>query len=297
MSTTLAPTPAIALTPAAPPAPAAATAPCANCGTPLVSHYCHECGAPRLDERPLTVRRFVRELVHEVTNHDSRLLSTLRLLFTRPGQLTAEYLAGHTRRHLSPVRVFVLSWAAFIFLSHLMGTDEYMSRQMEKQLGTKQDTAYVRLMDKASRQQRSSTGAMQAEIAAKTYQYQSNEWLRLVDPLAAAGVLALLYRGRRRNFAEHTVFALHLLSFNAVLALLSAGLHVALENHPARVLVVPIHWVLLAPYFFLAARAVHDETRARTGAKTLGFLVGSQAAMAIVPFFAAIVATIQVMLF
>src|SRR5476651_155849 len=48
---------------AVPPLPAqrplAQQSQCANCHAPLAGHFCGQCGAPRLEERPLTVHRFI----------------------------------------------------------------------------------------------------------------------------------------------------------------------------------------------------------------------------------------------
>ena len=45
-------------------------------------------GAARIDERPLTVRRFVNDLWNELSNVDSGTMRTLRTLVVQPGELT-----------------------------------------------------------------------------------------------------------------------------------------------------------------------------------------------------------------
>src|SRR5688572_6197928 len=103
--------------PTAPPAPgfddglsAHAAARCPECGEELLGAYCHRCGESAPDPGRVTTRRYLRSLAHELLDVDSKTLRTLVDLVRRPGLLTAEYLAGHTRRYLSPVRLFLIAW-------------------------------------------------------------------------------------------------------------------------------------------------------------------------------------------
>lgn len=283
------------------PAPALAAPACANCGMPLTGHFCHECGEPRRDERPLTAARFARQLAHEVTDHDSRTWLTFRTLLTRPGRLTAEYVAGHTRRYLSPLRVFLLAWGAYVFLSSAMGAPGYLERRLEREFAERrrgaQGAEFTRMMSKASRRQRTTPDTMARDIAARWNEYQSSPWIRLLDPLAVAGLLALLYRGRRRNYAEHAVFALHFLAVSALAGVVTMGMHIAFEARPVLDRgATLVQWLVTGAYFFVAARAVYAESRARTAVKTPVFVMGAQAAMTVAPMLAALAATLQVML-
>jgi hypothetical protein len=53
-----------------------------------------------------------------------------------------------------------------------------------------------------------------------------------------------------------------------------------------------LHRLALVAYAFLAMRAVHDESRPRSGAKALVLTVGAQVAMMVVPLLTAIMTTI-----
>ena len=283
--------------PYAPPAAAAAT--CANCGVALLGHYCHACGAPRADERPLTVGRFAGELVNEVTSVDSVTVSTLRALVGAPGRLTAEYVAGRTRRYLSPLRLFLMAWALFLLSTSLYtrnGPVDAMRLEQQFQAKEQSDTALSGLMARSARRHATSRDEQNARLIATFGRYAMNPWVRLVDPLTVGLLLALLYRGRRRSYAEHVVFALHLLAFNALLSVVTAYLHwLAGGMGPLNRMVSVLHWATLGVYFFIAARTLHAEARGRTLAKTVGFVAGAQVAMVLVPVAAMVVAIVQVM--
>ncbi len=100
--------------PPEPPAPQAAR--CANCGTPLQGPWCHRCGQEAHD--PLTrFRGAVHEMFENVLHFDGRIWNTLLPLYTRPGFLTGEYLAGRRVRYVAPLKLmFFLAIIAFLVL-------------------------------------------------------------------------------------------------------------------------------------------------------------------------------------
>ena len=66
----------------------------------------------------MPIGQFLKEFVGEVLSLDSRLVHTLRPLFTKPGQVATEYVAGHRARFVPPGRLFVFaSFAMFVMLA------------------------------------------------------------------------------------------------------------------------------------------------------------------------------------
>jgi uncharacterized protein DUF3667 len=104
--------------------PTTAASRCANCGASIpAGHYCSTCGAPRLDERPFTVRRFAHDIWSEVTSLDSHSVRTFRALLTSPGKLTKDFLDGRTRWYLPPLRVYLLTFGFMIFARSFTTSD------------------------------------------------------------------------------------------------------------------------------------------------------------------------------
>jgi hypothetical protein len=97
--------PATATAPAAPIAPAT----CANCGAPLPSPcpaYCSACGQEtRL--RPPTLLEFAQQFGGAYLSTEGALWRTLRLLLSRPGELTVQYLRGRRRHYVLPLRLYL----------------------------------------------------------------------------------------------------------------------------------------------------------------------------------------------
>lgn len=91
---------------------------CRNCGAALQGPYCHACGQPVKGlMRPLG--SVFGDLLDSVFDLDLRVLRTLGPLFTRPGFLTLEYLAGRQVRYVTPFRLFFFLAVLAFFVARL----------------------------------------------------------------------------------------------------------------------------------------------------------------------------------
>ena len=86
---------------------AALPADCANCGAPLNGRYCPACGQKAASPN-VSLHEFFHEAFHEFAHVDGKIVQTLRLLLTRPGQLTREFLDG--RRSGTSHRIAAPPW-------------------------------------------------------------------------------------------------------------------------------------------------------------------------------------------
>jgi hypothetical protein len=87
---------------------------CLNCGTRLRGQYCTICGQ-RSRSRLISLWELISDAFGDLFEIDSRLWKTLVPLLRRPGQLTADYLAGRRARFMPPFRSYlVLSLLFFL---------------------------------------------------------------------------------------------------------------------------------------------------------------------------------------
>ena len=92
---------------------AGAPATCRLCGVLLAGAYCGACGQPSS-----RARRSIRETL---LGQSGRLLHTLRLLLTRPGELAMEIDEGRDRDSLKPLTLLFHLMAAFFLISTFTG--------------------------------------------------------------------------------------------------------------------------------------------------------------------------------
>jgi hypothetical protein len=79
---------------------------CADCGTPSPGNYCPHCGQETKIETP-TVRHFVHELADQYVAVEGKLGRTLRVLLSKPGQLTVDYVEGRRQRYVRPLKLYL----------------------------------------------------------------------------------------------------------------------------------------------------------------------------------------------
>jgi hypothetical protein len=106
------------------PAAAPVTAPplpplCKNCGAALGGAYCSACGQEARIETP-TVGEFVREFVQDQMALEGKLLRTLKLLVTRPGELTLDYISGRRQCYIRPLRLYLALSVVYFAVSGLV---------------------------------------------------------------------------------------------------------------------------------------------------------------------------------
>ena len=91
-----------------------------NCSAALTGAYCSACGQESRIETP-TVGEFVREFVQDQMALEGKLLRTLKLLITRPGALTLDYISGRRQCYIRPLRLYLATSVVFFAISGLSG--------------------------------------------------------------------------------------------------------------------------------------------------------------------------------
>jgi len=95
---------------------------CPNCDGACELDYCPSCGQSRRDW-DISLGTWLRTNGREILDIDGRLFGSLRTLFTRPGQLTLDWLQGRHASRTRPLRLYLLASALFFGVLALPVTD------------------------------------------------------------------------------------------------------------------------------------------------------------------------------
>lgn len=227
------------------PAPATAPAACPSCDTALEGAYCHACGERRRAPEELSARHFFRELGEDVLDLDSRAVRSFRLLVTRPGFLTLEYIAGRRQPYLGPLRMFLPVFALTLFLSLLV--PQVAPAQRSGLLD-----AFRRVVHWVAARRGITDAAAQRAVGQAVAQHFA--WLSVLIPLVFAAFLYVAFRRRRTWFGEHLVFATHFGTINFLAGLVIIPIQLSLlRYHPgaatvasAAALIPLLAWLVIA---------------------------------------------------
>ncbi len=214
---------------------------CANCGATLTGRYCAACGQKRFVEADRRFAHLLRQLVQAATDLDGRFWGSLRALLFRPGLLSRDYIAGRRARWMSPIALFLLVNVAFFFFAPESDLAVPFEWQVPERI-----VALARDPGAAVSPQRAYPGSPHSRFTAalvdrrvrardaaaradshgmRGYDYRDyrraydaampeiSKAMAIVHVPFLAVALTLLFRRRRRYYAEHFVVALHLMAF------------------------------------------------------------------------------------
>ena len=96
---------------------------CPNCSGPLPRprpKFCPDCGQ-ETHIQPPTLGEFVQQFGGAYLSTEGALWRTLKLLFTRPGELTVRYLAGQRKHFVLPLRLYLSISVLLLLLTRVLG--------------------------------------------------------------------------------------------------------------------------------------------------------------------------------
>ena len=266
---------------------------CLNCDAPVEGPYCSQCGQRYRDPRsPLW--NLCREFLGTLFNYDARSLKSLRLLLTKPGQLTVRYLDGKRVSTLPPVRLYlVLSLLLFLVIEipvpDASRSNVYVGGQL---VGREVADPALNTIQIATNSGTENLPWLQETVKAKQDQLRQMDPQRLLHeifsgvesnlskalilfiPLLAL-LLKILYVRQKRLYYDHAIFALHFQSFLFLLISLVWCLSWIDLRAFLALLLMPL-------YLALALRRVYRQSWAWTLAKLIVLLLNYIFALSIV---------------
>ena len=264
---------------------------CRNCGHATVENFCARCGQENT-HHVLPLAELLRDVLDEFVKFDSRLLVTLKPLFTRPGFLTNEFLAGRRAGYIAPLRLyFMVSTVYFLAFSYHAASQMQHIFETSSSLSVSASAPRVLEGRTVSTKEKTFSAASAADTTQKQAKLERRERMlkrlqsRMVEGFkwyvdhmptitiflipAYAFILQILYWRSQRLYMEHLVCMLHLQAFAFLAALPALLLADDLTTWNV--------WLNIAVnsiYPFFAMRRVYGQGLWKTGIKVGLLLLG-----------------------
>ncbi len=148
---------------------------------------------------------------------DGKLPRTLKLLLTRPGYVSAEYVTGRRAPYIAPLRLYLLVFLVFAFVTAVPSHSRLTLPQRAEQIDP---TGWVARLAVKRTLVKWDDPVTQERISVRTH--WTSEGGTLLIWLCVAAVQLIILRFYRRRYLEHTVLALGVATFY-LLVLMSAA--------------------------------------------------------------------------
>ncbi len=180
---------------------------CKNCGKAFAGQYCNHCGEKIYHEHDRSVLHFFEEGFHFITHFDGKFFNTVRLIFTRPGQLSADYCYGIRKRYFKPLSLFLLLVVIYLLFPAFEGLNMKLHYHLHSFYGNYATRTVNEIMrtHHLTEDQLSETFAHKSEKVSKFL-------LMVMIPLTALFLWPFTFR-KRRLFFDQMVFSAEINSF------------------------------------------------------------------------------------
>jgi len=184
---------------------------CKSCGNAVSGKYCSVCGEKVFSESDLSFKKYIAHSIDVLTHFDSKLLKSVKLLVTKPGELTLKYCTGKRISFAKPMQLFLVINVIYFITISFWGFNTFNS-PLWVHLNASQHSELAKQMVSDKVTQKNISVEEYAKIFNEKVHIYSKS-LIIIMILLLALFFSLLYFRQKRYFTEHLVFATHFFSW------------------------------------------------------------------------------------
>ncbi len=177
---------------------------CKNCGSHFTGKYCNACGEKVYTAKDKSIGHIFEEFLHFLTHFEGSFLTTLKTIFTKPGQLSLDYTNGIRKKYYKPTSLYLLIVVIYLIFPVLSGLNMPM-KSYEGMFGGYPASVIERKMERKH---------MTHEQIEERYDHKSHTVSKLVLliilPLCALVLLALY---PKKGLFDHYILSAEINSF------------------------------------------------------------------------------------
>jgi len=234
---------------------------CLNCDAALGGKFCSVCGQKEIEPEERTLKYFLFQFFGAAFFLENNFLKNLWILFSKPGTLTLDYIAGKRKRWMAPFSIFLLINLIYFIVNPLSDFSLSLRDQVHFQLhsGIAKPMVERKLADrKLSFEDYGQQYKNQSDTLAKTL-------LIINVPLSALFFMVWFYR-RKMFFADHFVFFIHFYAWLLFVVLLisivfSGLIYFNILSGKDNSIAIFTFLMLIGLYLLIAIRKVYEQRR------------------------------------
>ncbi|MDR0970362.1 MAG: DUF3667 domain-containing protein [Lentimicrobiaceae bacterium] len=193
---------------------------CRNCGTKLISRYCHNCKQDFFWGSERSLGAIINNTFATLFAWDNKILITLKYLLFYPGKLTNEYFSGRIVRYVYPSKLFWFISLLFFAVS-ITVIDSKISKEIDSEFRitnseekNNEDKA-DKLVNIESDEDASIVRELINSIKRHTFSVLPYITFALIPFFAL--LLKLFFRNKKQFYANHIIFSLHFFAFTFII--------------------------------------------------------------------------------
>jgi hypothetical protein len=178
---------------------------CKNCGNRFIGKYCNQCGEKVYTEHDRTALHFFEEGFHFLTHFEGTFFTTIKTLFSKPGQVSVDYSYGIRKRYFKLLSLFLLLVVLYLLFPVFEGLNMKLYYHTHNNLYS----GYAMRKTQEVMREKNWTDAQVTEAFHKTSEKVSKFLLLILIPCTALLLWAVSFK-KRKYFFDQMVFATEL---------------------------------------------------------------------------------------